>query len=114
MLRFLTAVAIQGGSLRGLGEALRLFDGGNAEVDSLRTATLTGIVTLTCQAFVQFPKVSPSSSERSSTFESIAADKGLIMTQVDPFENDYLSPGIVVDEWIKDIGGGMNFEHKEF
>jgi putative resolvase len=45
---------------------------------------------------------------------SSAGQKDDLKSQVEAMEKFCLSSGIAVDEWIKEIGGGMNFKRKKF
>lgn len=45
---------------------------------------------------------------------SSAGQKGDLKSQIAAMEKFCLSSGIAVDEWVQEIGGGMNFKRKKF
>ena len=45
---------------------------------------------------------------------SNAGQKGDLASQVDAMEKFCLAGAVSVDEWIKEVGGGMNFKRKKF
>ncbi|KHD06163.1 recombinase [Candidatus Thiomargarita nelsonii] len=45
---------------------------------------------------------------------SSAGQKNDLKSQIEAMEQFCLSSGITVDEWIQEIGGGMNFKRKKF